>query len=494
MSKPATGGFLGTLDPTTDLPLYRQLYQRIRDLILDGTLERGARLASTRALASDLGVSRNTVLLAVDLLASEGYLEGKVGAGTFVCCCIPEDREAPPPPGRSERPPLARTVTLSRRARGMARLPRGGDDSGVRPFVAGVPALDEFPWETWARLWRTLHRNPSPELLCYGEPEGYRPLREEVAAYLRSARGVRCHWRQVVVVSSTQQALDLAARLLVNPGDPVWIEEPGYLGARGALTAAEARLVPVPVDEQGLDVDAGRARCPDARLVYVTPSHQFPLGSVMSLERRLALLDWASRRESWILEDDYDSEFRFVGRPLPALQGLDGDDRVIYVGTFAKVVFPSIRLAYLVLPPDLADAFRAVRTFADRHSPTLPQAVLAEFFRRGHFTAHLRRMRALYARRQRQLIDALREAEVPLRVREDEAGMHLVTELPEGADDRALTRSLAEAGVSVAALSSCYLEGPGRSGLVLGYSALSREAIVQGVSMLRQIVARPSRP
>ncbi len=323
----------------------------------------------------------------------------------------------------------------------------------------------------------------------YGNSAGYAPLREAIAAYATAARAVRCDPAQVVIVSGSQQGLDLAARVLLDPGDVAWIEEPGYLGARGALLAAGAQLAPVPVDEQGLDVLAGIARSPTARVAYVTPSHQYPLGVTMSLPRRRALLQWAQQSGAWVIEDDYDSEYRYAGRPLAALQGLDTDGSVIYIGTFSKVLFPSLRLGYLIVPPQFVEAFVAARALADRHSPTIDQAVLAEFMLEGHFTRHIRRMRALYASRRDALMAAAQhELHGLLSVAPTEAGMHAVGWLAEGHDDRVASARAAAHGVEVPALSAYALEPLARGGLILGYSALTEAQIAAGVRRLALVL------
>jgi len=306
-----------------------------------------------------------------------------------------------------------------------------------------------------------------------------------ISAYLGATRAVRCTWEQVIVVSGSQQALDLAARVLLDPGDAAWVEDPGYAGARGALLGAGARLVPVPVDGDGLDVAAGAQLGAGARLAYVSPSHQYPLGVTMSLSRRLALLGWASRSGAWVLEDDYDSEYRYTGRPLEALQGLDPEGCVIYLGTFSKVLFPALRLGYLVVPPELVDPFTAARELVDRQSPSVEQAVLAEFIAEGHFARHVRRMRVLYAERQATLVEAAaRELSGALDVRPAEAGMHLVGWLPGGTDDREASRRAAAEGVEATALSLHGIEPPQRRGLLLGYAAVGEEEIRAGVRRL----------
>jgi GntR family transcriptional regulator/MocR family aminotransferase len=322
-------------------------------------------------------------------------------------------------------------------------------------------------------------------MLGYGDPAGYAPLRESIAAYLATARGVRCSAAQVVVLTSSQQALDLAARLLVDPGDGAWLEDPGYPGARAALLAAGARVVPVPVDGDGLDVADGVRRAGRARLAYVTPSHQYPTGATLSLERRLALLAWARRTGAWIVEDDYDSEFRYDGRPLAAIQGLEPGSRVVYVGTFTKVLFPSLRLAYVVLPAELVVPFVTARTLLDGHTATLPQAVLADFIAEGHFAAHLRRMRTLYRERRDVMVDAVRgRLDGALRLGPSDAGLHVTGHLDARADDRSAARRAARHGVETPPLSSFFLSARRSPGLVLGYAGLSPEAIRAGVRAL----------
>jgi GntR family transcriptional regulator/MocR family aminotransferase len=323
----------------------------------------------------------------------------------------------------------------------------------------------------------------------YGDPMGYRPFREAVAEYLRTSRAVRCEADQVMAVSGSQQALSLAARVLTDAGGAVWVEEPGYRGARDVLRLRHARLVPVPVDAEGLDVAAGAAKCPDAAAVYVTPSHQYPLGMVMSASRRLQLLDWARRSGAWIIEDDYDSEYRFQSLPIASLQGLDRDARVLYVGTFSKVLFPALRLGYLVLPADLVGRFAAVRDATDIFPPTFTQAVVAGFIRDGHFARHLRRTRALYRERREALVDALRTQLADLlEAQGDEAGMHLVAGLSKPLDDYDASLRAARQGLWAMPLSSCYLGRPVRRGFVLGFAGSDVRDIARGVRKLRGVL------
>jgi GntR family transcriptional regulator/MocR family aminotransferase len=480
------------LDPRSSEPLYLQVYRALRRAVLAGELPPGTRLPATRALAAELSVARNTVLAAFDQLLAEGYVEGRVGDGTYVARALPADlpRAMPEIPAT----PPARPA-LSRLGQALAGFPRlSGSDAEPVPFRHGLPALDAFPFADWSRLAGRVWRNPPTRLLGNGDPAGYRPLREALAAYLGAARGVRCEAEQVIVVSGSQQALDLAGRLLLDPGDAAWIEDPGYLGARAALLAAGADLIPVPVDEEGLDVAAGRRLQSSARLAYVTPSHQFPLGRTMSLSRRLAFLEWADSAGAWILEDDYDSEYRYVGRPLPALQGLDRAERVIYVGTFSKVLFPALRLGYLVAPPRLVEAFTRARALADRQPPALEQAVLTEFIEAGHFARHLRRMRALYAQRQAALLTAAGALEGQLRLEPADAGMHLIGWLPDGLDDRQAARSAAAAGVDVTPLSALRLRAADSAGLLLGYTGFDDVTAARALERLAEVLrGRPRR-
>jgi len=396
-------------DPRRSLPLHRQLYDALRAAILDGRLPAGARLPATRVLAVDLGLSRTTVLTDMAQLLAEGYVEGKTGSGTYVARVLPDAPFLVASPLASDRAAVGEGApapepdrTLSHCGRLLMAAPSAPprDAGAPRAFRTGVPALDVFPWKAWLRIEARCLRRLSGALRLYDNPAGYRPLRQAIADYLGAARAVRCDPDQVIVVTGSQQALDLVARLLLDPGDAVWVEDPGYGGAKGALAAAGARLVPVPVDAEGLDVAAGMRRHASARLACVTPSHQYPLGVTMSLTRRLALLRWASDAGAWVLEDDYDSEYRYAGRPLAALQGLDTAGRVIYMGTFSKVLLPALRLGYLVAPPDLADAFARAKALTDCGSPVLGQAVVADFLAEGHVGRHIRRMRALYSERQ----------------------------------------------------------------------------------------------
>lgn len=484
-----------SLDPKVDRALHRQLYHAMLHGILEGRLKPGSRLPSTRALAHALNFSRNTIAAGYDQLAAEGYVEGRAGSGTYVTRTLPErsprgDRVKVPPPV------AATPLMLPRRAVAFAAVPAAFKQAQqVRPFRMNFPAVDAFPVGLWARMiGRLLRRTGGISgrlLLGEGDAAGHLPLRAAIAEYLGVARGVRCTPDQIVIVAGAQQAIDIAVRILLDPGDTAWVEDPSYPGARAALLAAGAELVPVPVDEEGIDVAAGVAACPRARLVIVCPSKQFPLGVTMSLARRVQILDWTARANAWIVEDDYDSEYRFTGRPLAALQGLDRSGRVIYVGTFSKVMFPSLRLGYLVVPPPLIDIFAGARAVAGRHSSVLEQALVAAFMTEGHFGRHIRRMRRLYMKRQQALIDAARRhLRGLIAIDPAEAGLQVIGWLPEGVDDQAVAAAGAAAGLELSPLSRFIIRTPRRPGLLLGFSGFDADEIEAGVRLLRQVLIR----
>jgi GntR family transcriptional regulator / MocR family aminotransferase len=498
MPKRSTGAIITGIGLARDgpIPLHRQLYEELREAILTRRLAPGMRLPSTRTLASELGISRYTAVDAFRQLCAEGYLEGKVGAGTCVARTLPDDLLRPAPPATSAWRPLRERRPRSQRSDVQMALgrpllcTRRGQPRHSQPFQVGVPALDAFPGDHWGRLVARYARAMPVSMRGYQDPAGYAPLRRAIASYLAAARGVHCTAEQVIVVSGSQQGIALTAQVLLNPGEAVWMEDPGYLGAKGALLGAGARLIPVPIDAEGLEVEAGNARCPGARLAFVTPSHQCPLGVTMSLRRRLAVLEWAREAGAWIIEDDYDSEYRYVGRPLAALQGLDTAGRVIYSGTFSKVLFPALRLGYLVVPRDLLEAFTAARLFADMHPPPLEQAVLAEFMTEGHFARHIRRMRLLYAERQAALVETARSLSDWLDVRPSEAGMHLLGWLPGGSDDQAIAQLVARHLVITHPLSHYYIEPSEQRALLLGYASVPIPAIREGVRRLATAFAQ----
>jgi GntR family transcriptional regulator/MocR family aminotransferase len=477
-------------DAAANLPLYRQLYDHLRLAILSGQYTRGSALPSTRLLAENLGISRTTVINAYEQLLAEGYLEGIVGAGTYVAHVMPDNLTASIGVASADTPPQA-PRNVAKRAEFLKSTGiqvRPGQPT-VRPFQVGIPALDEFPVDDWRRIVMRCYQTLPTKYLSYGELAGYGPLREAISRYLSVSRAVKCSPEQIFIVTSARQAIDLATRVLIDPGEKVWMEDPGFLGARGALHSADASLIPVPVDAEGLDVAEGIRVCPDARMAYVTPSHQFPLGITMSLARRLALLEWANQNGVWILEDDYDSEYRYAGRPLPSLQGLDTGQRVLYMGTFSKVLFPALRLAYMVVPSDLVDSFVALRALTSGSPATLEQAALAEFISEGHFERHIRRMRKLYAKRQEVLLDAARCLEACIRVDPADAGMYVIGWLTEGMDDRELAAKAADRGIWVQPLSPFGIKPVAQKAVMLGYTAFDEEAIQEGIHTLTNIVS-----
>ncbi len=473
------------IDPDSDLPVYRQVYLGVRQAIVRGTLEPGARLPSTRALAADLGISRNTVVVAYEQLRGEGYAVGRGGSDTRVARTIPDRvMRAEATPRRPRQAVGIARVSESARAIERAWVDMAPPlDRAPRAFRAGFPATDLFPYAIWGRLLARRWSRITSRDLGYGSAQGHIALREAIASYVASARSVHCTPEQVFVVGGAQGALAVAARLALDPGDAVWIEDPGYHGARGALLAAGARLVPVPVDAQGLRVDEGVRLAPQARAAFVTPSRQLPLGVSMSRERRQALLAWAARARAWIIEDDYDSELRYASRPLPAMQGEDSRGTVLYVGTFSKMLFPALRLGYLIVPPDLVSTTVAVRHMHDVHAPTLEQMVLADFIEGGHFERHVRRVRQVYLERQQALRESVRRHLTGiLDIRPDEAGL-FITGWLHGIPDVRAARAAATLGVDVMPLSRL-AEATLPPGLVLGYAGLNVTDIAEGVERL----------
>jgi GntR family transcriptional regulator / MocR family aminotransferase len=486
--RPAGALLSVALEPRSRTPLHRQIYDGVRRAILDGRLPPGTRLPSTRSIAGDLAVSRMTVLDAFAQLSDEGYLVGRVGSGTHVSRTIPDTRLTaaagrPLLPGAGPRPSLSERSHLFEGGLGKPAAPG-------RPFWPANPAVDAFPVREWAtrlaRHWRSIRRSE----LEYGAPSGHRRLREALAAYVGRARGVRCTGDQVMVVNGAQQAFFLCAQLLLDPRDVAWMEEPGYPYARLALRSTGARVVSVPVDEEGLVVARGRGRGSPPKLVYVTPAHQCPLGVAMTVSRRLELLQFARDRNAWVLEDDYDSEYRYGSRPLPALQSLDRDGRVVYVGSLSKTLLPALRIGFAVLPPSLVEPFGAVRAVIDRHPPGVEQGALAAFIEDGSFERHIRRMRALYLERRQVLLEGLRAGVGDaIRVGGTDAGLYVVGWLHGVAGEPEVVASAAAHGVAVVPLSGFYQGTPPRPGLVLGYGAYSPAAIRDGARRLGKAIA-----
>ena len=485
MAKESSTLSLNLRGPKPRMPLYRWLYEELRSAILTGHLRPGARLPATRDLAAQYGISRPTIVAAFEQMRSEGYVEGKVGSGTYVSATLP-DELLQAPRTKSTVQFRKHAIQLSAYARRLGPLLRR-ESGPARAFRASQPALDAFPMTLWAQVATRRLRRVSARLLAGGEALGYRPLREAVAEYLNTSRGVKCTADQVLIISGVQQALDRAAHLLLNPGDPVWMEEPGYPGAAVVFRAVGAKICAVPVDAEGLNLDVGRRRWPHQRprLLYVTPAHQFPLGMTMSLRRRLSLLEWAGRSRTIIFEDDYDSEYRYSGRPIPALQGLDRAAVVIFAGSFTDVLFPALRLAYLVVPSDMVDIFAAAESVSTHHPPLIDQAILCDFIREGHFARHVRRMRELYAERLSVLIESAQERlggllEIP----PVEAGLRTVGWLQGGRSAEHAAQAAAKHDVEVVPLSRYAWGRARRDGLVLGFAAVDGREIRRGVEQL----------
>lgn len=474
------------------LPLHRQLYEALRRAMLDGKLGAGERLPSSRDLAQDLNLSRNTVVAAINQLSVEGYLASRVGSGTYVNDNVPR---ATPGRGGSGAPLRAapqQAGRLSQRGEALAHRFSAGELE-VQPFTPGIADFSAFPLPLWQRLQNKHWRMTYPDMLDYNTSGGYAPLRRAIADYLRVFRSVHLDADQVIVTTGTQQSLELCARLLADHGDTVWVEDPAYWGAMKAFMATGLQVHPVPVDRQGIAPGPQDDAVPP-RLIYVTPSHQYPTGAVMSLQRRHQLLATAAAHEAWVLEDDYDSEYRFSGPPISSLEGLDTTGRVLYMGTFSKVLYPGIKLGYLVVPKALTEAFRRAHYDLNRPGQMPVQAALAEFIEMGHFASALRRARQSYAERRQLLLDALRPVlsdhiEGP-RITGAEQGLHLCLRLPNTVDDVALTQRIAQLGLTVRPLSAYCLQRTNLRGLVIGYGYAPLDEIARCGPLLATAVAR----
>ena len=462
------------------------LYAQLRLAVMEGRLRPGARLPASRDFARQYGLSRGTVVSVFERLQVEGYVSSRVGSGTRVNRIVP----AAPVRTTNAKPPayIGRVISEYCPPKpwiGLAATNR------ERPFCMRDPATAEFPAELWGRLAARRARHFRSWLRTNDDGRGYRPLRSAIADYLGSSRGVRCSPDQVILVSGVQQGLDLLSRLLLKPGEPVWVEDPGYFGATIAFGNSGAHMIPVPVDEQGLSVSAGLKASPHAKGVYVTPAHQFPLGVTMSLERRMAVLKWASSTGAFVIEDDYDSEYRFEGSPIPALQSLDRTSNVILVGSFNKLLFPSLRVGYVVLPVSLVDLFSALRFRTDFHNLSMDQVVLCDFIADGHLGRHLRRMRDLYAGRLAALIDGgKRYLKGLLEISEVRAGLYTAAFLKNGMASAQAEKAAARNDVEVVALDRYTLKSADPKGVLLGFAAFDEGAIRAGIIRLAAALQR----
>lgn len=466
-------------------PLHRQVYEGFRAAILRSELGAGQRVPSSRALAEELGISRFPILDAYGLLIEEGYFETRKGAGTFVSSTLPFQQVAAGIPTGQ----LSGNRLQSRRQQLVPEFHELAWRHGWGAFGVHQPALDHFPFGAWSKLVAQHSRAPRMHAIHHIHPLGIERFRVAIAAYLRTARGVRCDPDQIMIVSGSQQALDITTRVLFDRGDAVWVEEPSYPLARAVLLGAGCRLVPVPVDDEGLDVAAGIKLGRKARAAFVTPSHQYPLGATMSASRRIQLLNWAESSGAWIVEDDYDSEYRYGTMPVSSLQGLDANARVIYIGTFSKVMFASIRLGYVVIPADLVDSFMSVRFAMDIFPSYLYQEALADFMSSGGFSRHVRSMRSLYRERRAVLDSSLKEISgSELRLQGADAGMHGTVMLPAGVNDLELATRAAQQQLWLWPLSPCYYTKPARQGLVLGFGSTPADQIPAAVKRLWDLI------
>lgn len=492
MVKRAGGALLLSIaiDQDSARPLSTQLYASLRDLMLSGAIAAGQRLPASRTLARDLGLSRTTVIDAFDRLIAEGLVESRVGSGTFVSDVLSRERprapviEAPALPA-PRKPSLSKAMgwavdRFSERSR-LPHIPCA--------FITALPAFDAFPMAQWARLVAKHWRGAREEVMGYGAPTGHKGLREAIAAHLRANRGIACDRDQIFIVGGAQQAFHLIGSVLLNPGDKAWFENPGAIGARNSLLACGAELVPVPVDQEGLNVEEGLKRAPDFRLAFVTPSHQQPLGHILSLERRLALLRSAEQAGAWIVEDDYDGEFFFGRRPLPTLKSIDRSGQVIYVGTFSKSLFPALRLGFMLAPPSLVDTFAKLSSAFVQGVPTSVQAVVAEFIEEGLFVTHIRRMRRIYQERHEALSEAARrDLAGLLDVAPTDSGLHTIGRLDRGYSEIAVARAAAERNIVVSPIARFSIESTGDNGLVLGFGGVKPPEIKTGVAVLAEVL------
>ncbi|MDB5404115.1 MAG: GntR family transcriptional regulator / MocR family aminotransferase [Acetobacteraceae bacterium] len=456
------------------------VFDHLRHSILSGALPGGGRLPPSRSLAHELGVARQTVVLAYERLAAEGYVRGRTGSGTYVATDLPDQAPAP------AATPRVAAVALSARGARLAEIPASASarDSSLGLLLAGgLPAPDLFPVKAWARCTTRVMKPLAGELSSYPPPQGLLVLREQIAAHLAATRGLVADPGCIVVTSGTQQALRTAADLLLDPGDAAWVEDPGYIAGRGALLAAGAEINPIPSDSEGIDVAAGVRIAPNARLALVAPSHATPLGGALPIGRRLALLDWARRANAWVLEDDCDSEFRWEGKPMPPLATLDKAGQVIYCGTFSKTLAPALRIGFAIVPAPLVPAFVRLRTLTDRGTDAFTQATLAEFMQQGLLSPHIRKMRTEYARRRDALLKAMERFVRHATALAAPGGLHMVAQLPDDMDENAAVRACRARELAVSPLAAYYPGPPRMKGLVIGFAATP-------VSMANEVAKR----
>ena len=477
------------LDRASTIPLYRQLIEEIRQGVLSGKLKPNQKLPSSRSLAQSLTISRSTVTQSYEQLESEGYLETRRSSGTYVCQKIPDDwlRSTAIAPVTNKT--IAKNLPLSRFGTNLTSIGslQGDEPDREISFRYGNPAVEYFPMQQWRKL---LARHHDCTLLNYtADSAGYLPLREEIASYLQRSRAVRCTSERVIIINGSQQALDLIARLVLNPEDWVAMEDPGYLGARYCFKGQFANIQPIPVNSEGLDVEALSNCSQQFKLVYITPSHQFPSGATLSLSRRIALLQWAEKTDTLIIEDDYDSEYRYGAQPIPALQGMDRSESVIYIGTFSKILFPALRIGYLVVPSSWIPVIRKAKWLCDRFCPILEQHALTDWIKLGHFERHIRRMRQLYDSRRQALVAALkRHFKQRVTIIGENAGIHVMVKIQTALPDEVVIAKAAAVGVGLVSARQYYLKLPSQGEFIFGYAQLDEIQIEQGVIRLSQVI------
>lgn len=482
--KLSQGPMLSLFDGASDTPLQQRLFDRLRGAIINGAIRTGERLPSTRTLAADLGVSRNTVVAAVDRLTAEGYLEARIGSGTFVCRTLPDDAMAP----------AVRLAPSATRTPPRAPVPVPAAGAELLPFQPCVPAYDQFDIDTWRRLLAKRWRDAGGLLLGHDTAGGWLPLRRALAGHLQTSRGVSCDAEQILILPDRRSGLEFIARLLLVAGDTLWLEEPGCAVQNLVLGHAGYHAVPVPVDADGIDPERGARLAPDARLAVVTPGWQFPMGGAMPLRRRMALLAWARRSGAWLVEDDRDGGYRYTGRPLPSLQGLDENERVLHLGALDNTLVPALRLAWLVVPSSLIAAAQNLRARMDMHVPLPEQMAVHDFLTEGHYASHLRRTRRTYAERQQALLFAAdRHWAGAISVEAASSGLHLIGRLSPtlGIDDASLSALAANARIILPAVSSFARAGTGDGGaVVLGYAAFTPERLSRAAERLAAVMDR----
>jgi GntR family transcriptional regulator / MocR family aminotransferase len=485
------------LNYDSDVPLYKQLYDLLRKAILEGKIMPGQKLPGTRSLAAELKISRNTVAIAFDLLRIEGYISGRTGSGSFVNEIPDNTYTAKRKLNIDHLSEVDKSVSAVKAKpvkslkdkispESIAHINKS--DTRIIPFQNGIPAINEFPFKIWLKIINKVSINIANLHLGYGDSAGYKPLREAIASYLRTYRAVNCSTDQIIIVNGSQQGLDLIGRVLLKKGSNVWLEDPCYFGIKASMLNADAAIHPCPLDDEGININYSDKHNPKPDLIYTTPSYQFPLGITMSVSRRIQLLNYAEKNNCWIIEDDYDSEFRYVGSPLPSLQGMDKSKSVLYLGTFSKVLFPGLRMGYLVLPDKkMTEDFMALKFIMDRQSPILDQTILAHYLNEGHFTRHIRKMRMLYKSRQEFLINEInKNLNGLVKVKPAPSGMQLILWLPENINDKEVTEEAFENNLIVNPLSNYSIKFFKAPGIILGYTAFDKHELRNGVQLLKK--------